>query len=176
MDINRSYRDVNAGARAAGGHHLESDGWHVQRQRLGCLHQHLHLRLPSNPYSSQAMRDPAGFGGTDYFATVYTDINTATGIRQKTVARMEGALTVVVSTDTNTGESTPNSGGQSNGITSDYTDRLVVTSVPISAIADGTSNTIAVIEDAGRVSITATGAGIPTTPCRVTRKPSPAPC
>ena len=33
--------------------------------------------------------------------------------------------------------------------------------MPISAIADGTSNTIAVIEDAGRVSITATGAGVP---------------
>ena len=49
MDINRSYRDVNAGAAAAGGHHLESDGWHVQRQRLGCLHQHLHLRLPEQP-------------------------------------------------------------------------------------------------------------------------------
>ena len=30
-----------------------------------------------------------------------------------------------------------------------FTDSLVPTSVPISAIADGTSNTIAVIEDAG---------------------------
>ena len=32
-----------------------------------------------------------------------------------------------------------------------FTDSLVTTSVPISAIADGTSNTIAVIEDAGRL-------------------------
>lgn len=43
--------------------------------------------------------------------------------------------------------------GVSSGATdpTGFTDSLVPTSVPISAIADGTSNTIAVIEDAGRM-------------------------
>ncbi len=54
---------------------------------------------------------------------------------------MEGALTVVGGKDTS-GSSTDPSG---------YTDSRAPTSVPISAIADGTSNTIAVIEDAGRM-------------------------
>ena len=94
---------------------------------------------PSNPFSAQNLRDQAGFGGTDYFATVYTDIGTD-GVRNRTT-RMEGALTVVGGTDTS-GSSTDPSG---------YVDSTIPTSVPVSAIADGTSNTICVIEDAGRM-------------------------
>lgn len=95
---------------------------------------------PSNPFSAPNMRDPAGFGGLDYFATVYTDIDPTTGIRNKTTkvngrwCRVNGALTVE---DGNTGV----------GL-----EGTAKTSVPIAAILDGTSNTIAVIEDAGRIS------------------------
>ena len=99
---------------------------------------------PSNPFSAKNMRDPGGFGGLDYFATVYTDIDPTTGIRNNTSqvkgkwCRVNGALSVE---------------DGSTGI--DGTDN---TSVPIAAISDGTSNTIAVIEDAGRVGPTSQGA------------------
>jgi prepilin-type N-terminal cleavage/methylation domain-containing protein/prepilin-type processing-associated H-X9-DG protein len=62
-------------------------------------------------------KDPYGYGNLDYFATVYTDIDPVTGLRNK-ATRMDGALAV------------PATG--------------------TAQIADGTSNTIAVIEDAGR--------------------------
>ncbi len=71
---------------------------------------------PSNAYLS--IKDPAGYGRTDYFATVYTDIDPVTGWRNKPT-RMDGAM--------------------------------AVPAAPIAAIIDGTSNTIAFIEDAGRV-------------------------
>jgi prepilin-type N-terminal cleavage/methylation domain-containing protein/prepilin-type processing-associated H-X9-DG protein len=94
----------------------------------------------SNPFSSKLQRDPGGFGGLDYFATVYTDIDPTTGIRNNTTkvggkwCRMDGALTV------------------EDGATGAGNDGTDSTSVPISAVSDGTSNTIAIIEDAGRVS------------------------
>jgi prepilin-type N-terminal cleavage/methylation domain-containing protein len=93
---------------------------------------------PSNPFLATPQRDPGGFGGLDYFATVYTDIDPTTGIRNNTTkvggkwCRVNGALTV------------------EDGTTAvDGTDTM---SVPIAAISDGISNTIGVIEDAGRVS------------------------
>jgi prepilin-type N-terminal cleavage/methylation domain-containing protein/prepilin-type processing-associated H-X9-DG protein len=70
---------------------------------------------PSNAFLDR--KDPFGYGQLDYFATVYTDIDPVTGLRNK-ATRMDGALAV------------PATG--------------------ISAVVDGTSNTIAVIEDSGR--------------------------
>src|SRR4029079_6819200 len=70
---------------------------------------------PSNAFSS--FKAPAGYGHTDYFASVYTDISPVDGTRQSST-RMDGAL--------------------------------AVPAAPISAVRDGTSNTIAFIEDAGR--------------------------
>ena len=52
---------------------------------------------PSNPFNDPAMRDPAGFGGTDYFATVYTDIDPAPASDSTAAATRpcaQGALTV----------------------------------------------------------------------------------
>ena len=48
------------------------------------------LLCPSNPFQSTA--DPFGYGQTDYFATVYTDIDPNTGMRNP-LSRMHGALT-----------------------------------------------------------------------------------
>jgi len=70
---------------------------------------------PANPFLDQ--KDPQGYGRVDYFATVYTDIDPATGLRNQ-ATRMDGAM--------------------------------AVPGTSISAIADGTSNTIAAIEDCGR--------------------------
>jgi prepilin-type N-terminal cleavage/methylation domain-containing protein/prepilin-type processing-associated H-X9-DG protein len=100
---------------------------------------------PSNPFSAKLQRDPGGFGGLDYYCSVYTDIDPTTGIRNNTTkvggkwCRVDGALTV------------------EDGATGAGLDGTDSTSVPISAIADGTSNTIAMIEDAGRVSPGAKG-------------------
>jgi prepilin-type N-terminal cleavage/methylation domain-containing protein/prepilin-type processing-associated H-X9-DG protein len=46
---------------------------------------------PSNPFTDR--KDPYGYGQTDYFATVYTDIDPATGLRNKAL-RADGALAV----------------------------------------------------------------------------------
>jgi len=97
---------------------------------------------PSNPFVAPTTRDPAGFGGTDYFATVYTDISPTLGCRDK-ATRADGALTVDTSGLT---------ASTTSGTTTISADSAIPTSVAISAITDGTSNTIAVIEDAGRVS------------------------
>ena len=91
---------------------------------------------PSDPYLSLTYSNPAftgtalqgtDFGKLDYFATVYTDIDPATGIRnmgkiplngQPTWCRADGALTVPAA--------------------------------PISAVTDGTPQTIMIVEDVGR--------------------------
>ena len=69
------------------------------------------------PSNSIRQPDPDGYGQTDYMPTAYTDIDPATGVRNK-ATRMDGALGL---------------GG-----------------TQISLISDGTSNTVAVAEDAGR--------------------------
>jgi len=46
---------------------------------------------PTNPFSGSI--DPFGYGRTDYFATVYTDIDPITGSRNK-LSRADGALAV----------------------------------------------------------------------------------
>jgi prepilin-type N-terminal cleavage/methylation domain-containing protein len=84
---------------------------------------------PSDPFL--AYKDPFGYGKTDYFCTVYTDINAdltsvTYGQREDHVAPTAG-----------TGH------GRVNGA-------LTVPASPISAIADGTSNTILAMEDTGR--------------------------
>jgi prepilin-type N-terminal cleavage/methylation domain-containing protein/prepilin-type processing-associated H-X9-DG protein len=94
------------------------------------------------------------WGGLDYFATVYTDISdgtntasaTQSGNRDKSFYRADGALTVI-----------DGAGSDSHGTTS--TPGTAPVSVPISAITDGTSNTIACIEDAGRIAPAAAAAG-----------------
>ncbi|MEN6407257.1 MAG: DUF1559 domain-containing protein [Thermoguttaceae bacterium] len=127
---------------------------------------------PSNPYAAfhdtvglDSVNDPETtgsvtlasqgqyWGTTDYFATVYTSIsdgsksaNTKTGVDDKTNYRADGALTVDTS-----GTKIAAIGSNEGGF---YVTKY---SVPISAVSDGTSNTIAVIEDAGRVSPNATG-------------------
>ena len=76
---------------------------------------------PSNAWSKP--QDPQGYGNTDYGATVYTDIDPTTGLRNK-ATRVNGALHV-----------TP---GQP------------LAGTRIAEITDGTSSTIAIAEDVGR--------------------------
>jgi prepilin-type N-terminal cleavage/methylation domain-containing protein/prepilin-type processing-associated H-X9-DG protein len=146
MDLTKSYRDTTAGGPVPGatGGTTTVDGTPVKGNVWAATRNIPTYVCPSNPFAAKEMRDPAGFGGTDYFATVYTDIDpdstsTTFGARKKST-RMEGALTV------DTSKLTLSSGS----ITGDSTS---CTGVRISSISDGTSNTIAVIEDAGRVSL-----------------------
>ncbi len=98
------------------------------------------------------------WGTSDYFATVYTSIsdgsnpaNPKTGLDDKTNYRADGALAV-----DNTAKEfcQPVDTGEGGFFASS-------TSVPISAILDGTSNTICFIEDAGRVNKQAVPASYP---------------
>ena len=148
MDLTKSYRDTSAGQPVPGtaGGTATVDGTVVKGNVWAAAHNIATYVCPSNPYASTAARDPAGFGGTDYFATVYSDIDPGTtaagtatiGARNK-ATRMEGALSVDISKLTVV----------SGAVTVDST---AVTGVGMGAISDGTSNTIAVIEDAGRCS------------------------
>jgi prepilin-type N-terminal cleavage/methylation domain-containing protein/prepilin-type processing-associated H-X9-DG protein len=157
MDLTRSYRDVTAGHPVPGstnaGGTATVDGTAVLGN-VWAASRHINTYVcPSNPFGDPMMRDPAGFGGTDYFATVYTDIdpdsNSATyGARNK-ATRAQGALTVDTSLIPASAWPTHTS--------SPTADSTILTSVRISAISDGTSNTIAVVEDAGRVSIKSYG-------------------
>jgi prepilin-type N-terminal cleavage/methylation domain-containing protein/prepilin-type processing-associated H-X9-DG protein len=137
MDLTKSYRDSTAGnlPANAGSPGYKGNVW-------AAMHSIPTFICPSNPYSAQNLRDPAGFGGTDYFATVYTDIDPSTGIRNR-ATRSQGALSV----DTTRGWVTQTSVGPASNADVFATD----TSVQVSAITDGTSYTIAVIEDAGRI-------------------------
>jgi prepilin-type N-terminal cleavage/methylation domain-containing protein/prepilin-type processing-associated H-X9-DG protein len=76
---------------------------------------------PTNPLRPETGLDSSGYGYTDYGATVYTDIDPVTGIRNKN-QRMSGGL-----------RGTPDGLGTG-----------------LSDISDGTSNTIAIAEDVGR--------------------------
>jgi prepilin-type N-terminal cleavage/methylation domain-containing protein/prepilin-type processing-associated H-X9-DG protein len=94
---------------------------------------------PSNPFLQQT--DPAGFGGLDYFATSWTDIDPVTGVRNR-ATRAEGALVTM------DGSNNPVDG---------TVDGTSSTGVGLSTVVDGASNTIAVIEDAGRMSPASVG-------------------
>jgi len=124
MDLTKSYRDA-AGAPQ-----------NVAAAKIGIS---VYV-CPSNPFLQQT--DPAGFGGLDYFATVWTDIDPVTGVRNR-ATRAEGALATL------DGSNNPVDG------TVDGASR---TGVALSAVIDGASNTIAVIEDAGRMSPALAGA------------------
>jgi prepilin-type N-terminal cleavage/methylation domain-containing protein/prepilin-type processing-associated H-X9-DG protein len=98
MNTNFSYRDTRA-----------PQNQEAAKQEIAAF------QCPANPWLS--LKDPQGYGGLDYFATVYTDIDPDTGLRDK-AKRADGALTVPAAA--------------------------------MSAISDGTSNTILIIEDVGR--------------------------
>ena len=162
MDLTKSYRDTTAGAPVPGvaGGTATVDGTAVKGNVWAATHTIPTYVCPSNPFNDPNTRDPAGFGGTDYFATVYTDIDgtpgsSTYGARNK-ATRMEGALTV------DTSKLTLSAGTASSTITGDST---AATGVRISAVSDGTSNTIAVIEDAGRVSLQSYNKGLSTYFC-----------
>lgn len=90
------------------------------------------FKCPSDPFADQL--DPLGFGRTDYFCTVYTDIDptgNATTANVKSSTKL-GAL----------GFSASPSGIPFQGRMDWPT---------LGKITDGTSNTIAIIEDAGRL-------------------------
>lgn len=136
LDLTHSYRNATT--------HDPGDGTSIANATV-CQREITSYLCPSNPYL--ASKDPAGFGNLDYFAPVYTDISDGSnggskaGNRDAANYRMEGALSVV-------------DGAHSSGDKTDATTFTVGTSklgIPISAITDGSSNTIAVIEDAGRV-------------------------
>ena len=76
---------------------------------------------PSNGLRPDSGLDSSGYGYTDYGATVYTDIDNVTGLRNK-VTRVSGAL-----------RGTPTGKGTT-----------------LADIPDGLSNTIAIAEDGGR--------------------------
>ena len=107
FDMNYTYRDTRGGEK-----HINASKREIAT-----------YRCPTNPML--AAIDPQGYGGLDYFATVYTDIHPTDHTYRPTTAmpgtkplRMDGALSIP--------------------------------QVTITAITDGTTNTIAVIEDAGR--------------------------
>ena len=105
IDLSKSYRDLNAGAALSVSQTLTLSGGNVLKGNVYAAIQNINTYVcPSNPFAAQNLRDPAGFGGTDYFASVYTDISPTNGIRDKST-RMEGALTVVGATDTGDGTS-----------------------------------------------------------------------
>ena len=105
IDLTKSYRDLGAGATLAQSQTLTLAGGNVTKGNVYAATQNIATYVcPSNPFSAQSLRDAAGFGGTDYFATVYTDISPTNGIRDKST-RMDGALTVVGATDTGDGSS-----------------------------------------------------------------------
>ena len=152
MDLSKSYRDTTAGApisaiTGGAGTSTTIDGTTVTGGNVwAATHNISTFVCPSNPFNDPNARDPAGFGGVDYFATVYTDIDPTTGARNSKT-RMEGALTVdtkklTLTSGTITGDSTASTG------------------VRISAVADGTSNTIAIVEDAGRCSVQSYNKGL----------------
>ena len=144
LDLKHSYRDTTS--------YDPGDGSSTNNAK-NCQREIQSYLCPSNPYL--ASKDPLGYGGLDYFATVYTDISdgmvttSSAGVGRRDGAnyRMEGALTVADGKNATAGNKTT---------IADFTIGVVPTGVPMSAITDGTSNTIAVIEDAGRVCPSAT--------------------
>jgi prepilin-type N-terminal cleavage/methylation domain-containing protein/prepilin-type processing-associated H-X9-DG protein len=136
FDVTKSYRDTSNNSSGV------SNAYVAQRD----INVYL---CPSNPYL--ASKDPAGFGNLDYFATVYCDISDGLtrsdgcggtcqvppGVRDVRY-RADGALTVSDGSHSTTSKTTG------------FVEGVKITSVPVSAISDGTSNTIAVIEDSGR--------------------------
>ncbi len=83
-------------------------------------------QCPSNPVATTE-KDSSGYGYVDYGPTVYTDIDPVTGLRNKPT-RTDGAIHAYVQ----------------NGVVN-------MTGTKMTSIKDGTSSTIAVAEDVGRI-------------------------
>ena len=152
INLNKYYRSFNA------------DGV-TSSNAVACARPLPIAVCPSNPFTAfkdtwglQNVTDPATgqtllaegkyWGNTDYFATVYTSISDGSsktagagkiGWDDKTNYRADGALAV----DNKSHEFDAGGAGEGGFFAN-------ATSVPISAIIDGTSNTICFIEDAGR--------------------------
>jgi prepilin-type processing-associated H-X9-DG protein len=108
MNLNAYYNDVN-------NQPVGPDG------KLAAQHVVKLFICPSNAWSRP--QDPQGYGMTDYGATVYTDIDPITGLRNK-ATRVNGAL-----------HATPGA---------------PLAGTRIAEITDGLSNTLAIVEDVGR--------------------------
>jgi prepilin-type N-terminal cleavage/methylation domain-containing protein len=104
FNLNYTYRDTRGGD-----NHINASKREIST-----------YRCPSNAFLSEV--DPQGYGGLDFFATVYTDINPETQLYRDPWAN--GKL-------------------RTNGA-------LCIPQDPLSAISDGTSNVIGIIEDTGR--------------------------
>jgi prepilin-type N-terminal cleavage/methylation domain-containing protein/prepilin-type processing-associated H-X9-DG protein len=116
---------------------------------------------PSNPVRPSSGLDQAGYGYTDYGATVYTDIDPATGGRRQgtsfaTSARVDGGLHASVLGSTllvNDGTGTPLANLPAKGTSGNGMYKSPGTSA--GDIGDGLSVTIAIAEDAGRTEMMA---------------------
>jgi prepilin-type N-terminal cleavage/methylation domain-containing protein/prepilin-type processing-associated H-X9-DG protein len=106
---------------------------------------------PSNPVYQD---DPAGYGQTDYMPVAYTDIDPNTGARCTLSGtcgtfRSEGMLTLHNQVNESGGSSPPGIAtvvqGSTNGVVTKRGGR------PIIGASDGTSNTVAIIEDVGKL-------------------------
>jgi len=102
IDLTRSYRDAAAPRNVA-----------AAKRAISVY------VCPANLFARQS--DPAGFGGLDYFATVWTDIDPTTGFRNR-ATRTDGALAIV---------------DGSNNPTDGMVDGTSPTSVAMSAVIDG---------------------------------------
>jgi prepilin-type N-terminal cleavage/methylation domain-containing protein/prepilin-type processing-associated H-X9-DG protein len=108
---------------------------------------------PGDPWLN--VKDPQGYGKTDYFATVYTDI--------------DGEEYLSDGTTFNPLYGQRNKAKKLDGITWNRVDgALTVPAAGISAVADGTSNTIMFVEDVGRNHVSVmyhTASGYPDPTC-----------
>ncbi len=114
-------------------------------KNFGVTQQAIPIYLcPSDPWATQDT-DPAHCGKGDYFFTAYTDIcdNTNGETYTRNSASTPPSSQTLVSGSSQYGERMPNSTGRADCA-------LSLPSAPMSAIIDGTSDTILAIEDAGR--------------------------
>ena len=101
---------------------------------------------PSNPSGGATGKDTAGYGTCDYMPVAYNDLHPTGGYRansatENPVYRSPGMLTV-------TGNGFPYGTGSYGGVPWNYVQPGAGTKV--TSVTDGTSNTIAIIEDVGR--------------------------
>jgi prepilin-type N-terminal cleavage/methylation domain-containing protein/prepilin-type processing-associated H-X9-DG protein len=124
---------------------------------------------PSNPLRPSGGQDAEGFGYTDYGPTIYTDIDPATGVRNKNT-RMQGALRATSvpypsGADKTAANNCTYTAGQpwTNASTNQF---YVMTALGsrVSDIRDGLSKTIAIAEDTGRNEMMPSIYGDPVTP------------